>query len=123
MKTEEEGYLLAEIVAALFVLGILLSFLIPLFKELKNQEWDQITHLEALSLLQERMEWLSGRHALEISKGEETQKSRMKEQTYHIKWQTQFKRGRMMQMEVEIQWQNDNKKERILKATTYRYQN
>jgi Tfp pilus assembly protein PilE len=124
MNTDEQGYMFAEIVATLFILSILLSCLIPFFQELKNQEWEQSMRLEAISLLQERMERLSSEYPFDEIKGGETQTSRMNvQQTYRIQWQTAFRRGQLVQIDVEVQWQNNNtKKRKTLKATTYRYQ-
>jgi type II secretory pathway pseudopilin PulG len=122
MKAAEKGYILAEMMAALLLLGILLSVAIPLLQALQVQAWEQTAQLEAVSLLQERMERLSSQHPFAAVKGEETRKSRMNpHQTYHIKWQTQCKKGRMMQIDVEVQWQSRTQTGKVLKLTTYRY--
>jgi type II secretory pathway pseudopilin PulG len=122
MKAEEKGYILAEVVAALLILGILLSFIIPLFKEWKVEAWEQSAQLEAISILQERMERLSSQSPLAAIKGGETRKSRMNpQQMYHIKWQTQSKKGQLMQIDVEVQWESRTQTGKVLKVTTYRY--
>lgn len=121
MKSGEQGFTLAETVTGLLVLGVVLSFAVPVFLELKAKELEHLSVVEAMSLLQERAEKMSAYMPLS-GQGKEERKSRMlPKQVYQILWKGSFQEPDLYQIDVEVQWRDKSGKLRRMSVKTHRY--
>ncbi|WP_139179459.1 hypothetical protein [Lihuaxuella thermophila] len=121
MKSGEHGYTLAETVTGLLVLGLVLSFAVPTFLELKAKELEQLSKVEAMSLLQERAEKMSVRLPFS-GQGKEKRKSRLlPRQSYQLVWRGSFPKPDLYQIEVEVQWRDQSGKQRRMSVKTHRF--
>ncbi|TCS94705.1 pilus assembly FimT family protein [Hazenella coriacea] len=104
----EKGFTLPEMITGLFILGILVSFTIPLFSELKSQQLRDKAKGEALALLQGKIEKV---REVASANGEEKVNSRNQSSlTYHLKWETKHPSSSLNEVKVEITWKDSNGK-------------
>ncbi|MBA4493271.1 Tfp pilus assembly protein FimT/FimU [Paenactinomyces guangxiensis] len=121
MNKSEQGYTLAEIITALFVLGVAFSFAIPAFLGLKAQEHQQLSALEAMSFLQGKTEALRSQAGEGPMTGDEVKASRIfPGQSYLVSWKCS-REVSLYHMDVEVQWKEKNGKLRKLHLKTHRY--
>jgi prepilin-type N-terminal cleavage/methylation domain-containing protein len=117
---DEEGFTLIEILTSLFILGILFSFTIPIFLQIKEDELKKGLHLEASSFLQAELEQRKVMPSI-ASSGRKQKKSKIvRSLVYELNWKVQQTRHHFYKYVVEIRWKRC-KQEECFTLCTYRY--
>ncbi|SHE63737.1 prepilin-type N-terminal cleavage/methylation domain-containing protein [Seinonella peptonophila] len=102
----QEGYTLVEVLVAFFVLGILVSFSLPILSHVKQVTHEQSLNKEAVFLLQEYIERLRSACPRQ---NKELQFDRIKNHThYRILWNCVQREARLWEWKVEIIWNQIN---------------
>ncbi|MGA9173302.1 MAG: prepilin-type N-terminal cleavage/methylation domain-containing protein [Thermoactinomyces sp.] len=123
MKRREEGFTLAEVMTALFLIGVFTLFAVPILNELKAKEKEGITRLEIDHIMENEMEKqlsVFPDHCVDdvkIVKSEEFPK-----QDYHLHTKCQAIEPFLYQIEVEVQWKGNDGKTKSTKWITHRFQ-
>ncbi|RAL25919.1 type II secretion system protein [Thermoflavimicrobium daqui] len=119
----EKGFTLAEVITSLMIFGLVLSFVVPIYQNLKKQSDEHIIEVEAQIKLQEKLEnILADSFENKQDKGNEFQRSKIKPNlTYQLHWYKKLRRTGLWQIHVEVQWEDPSKRKRKLNLQTSRY--
>lgn len=121
MSRDEKGYSLPEVMTAMFILGVTLSFSIPIFTLMKAQAQTQLMQTEAMALLQAKMERISQSRV--PGAGKEMAESRMiSKLTYQLRWNCSQIQPSLYQLDVVIEWKDKKGVQQQLRLKTHRYQ-
>ncbi|SFJ07191.1 type II secretion system protein [Thermoflavimicrobium dichotomicum] len=122
MEVNEKGFTLAEIVTSLMIFGLLASFSIPIFLNLKQEVSDRLLEAEAHAFLQEKMERMVAEQQPVEMKGQEVKKSPSYQQrSYQLHWQIRKIPSGLWQIDVEVQWKKQSGQVRKIRLRTHRF--
>ncbi|MFC4076623.1 type II secretion system protein [Salinithrix halophila] len=120
MIWDQKGFTLAETVTAMLIVGILLSTALPVALEINGQLVSRGRQMEAMAILESRMEEVQ-RSSLEApASGKRVQQSNGVR--YRIKWRKSRIGPRLTGSEVEVRWKDREKRARKLSLKSVQYQ-
>ncbi|MBD1371218.1 type II secretion system protein [Hazenella sp. IB182357] len=110
--SDEKGFTLMETLVALMILGLFVSFALPIHDEIKAQQQALLIESEALQLLKMRAEqWVSNTDRQQTSV--ETIKSQHDVNTiYQVTHAVEQIKPHLMRYTVEIEWKNNQQSKR-----------
>lgn len=100
----EQGFTIAELVVALLIFGLLISFLIPMYQEIKANAVEEQAILESTQLLADQVERLR-QGCKNNQQGFNTIKPAQQVATYQLKWSC-MQQDQTIQIDVEVQWKD-----------------
>jgi prepilin-type N-terminal cleavage/methylation domain-containing protein len=123
----ERGFTLAEVITSLMVLGVLVSFTIPVFLESKYLIKEKFIQKEVTMLLQAEIEKSqtmiqknkSNRFLFKQQKNRVVKSERFPKQKYLVKKQYLKKDSSLIFVNVEVQWKDKQGQKKISEIERY----
>lgn len=117
---DQKGYTVMELMMALFVFGLIIAFIHPLFQTMMANAREQSTLLEVNQQLTTQMEKLIATCSSD-QKGTSKQKINGSHLTMRIKWDCKKINESLMQISVEVEWKNQKGELKRRKLETHRF--
>jgi prepilin-type N-terminal cleavage/methylation domain-containing protein len=116
---QQQGYTVAELMVALLIFGLIISFIIPIFAEIKADAQEQTVVLESTQLMINQIEQLSttcqaGGQGVTQLHGIATQIP------YQLKWNC-TRHVSVIKIHVEVQWKDKQGKLQTKQIETHRF--
>lgn len=119
MRTNEHGYILVELLTALFVLGVVTYTLVPMVKELSDKGKQREIELEVLNLMQRIVEKQKTNHI--PCTGSHKESSFIHKVQYEVHWKCEMVQPQLVEWSLEVQWINniDKIEKRVIKIRRF----
>lgn len=116
----QKGYTVAEWMMAIFIFGLIISFMMPLFQQIVENAKEQSIFVESSQWMVTQMERLAP-SCVSDQKGTDRRKIAKSNTTVQMKWECKKINHGLIYLSVEVQWKNQKGELKKQKVETHRF--
>jgi prepilin-type N-terminal cleavage/methylation domain-containing protein len=121
MKQAERGFTLVETMTALLVLGIFITFAVPLHRELNQMFYRERMEMEMVHMLEHKIESLASNATLAGAGSEQVSSQELERQNYQITWRSVQIGPYLYEVQVEVNGKDRDGKIHKKRWVTHRF--
>lgn len=116
----QKGYTIAELLMAIFIFGLIITFVLPLFEQIKADANDQAMFVEVNQWMVAKIEQLSS-VCMQDQSGVSRRKFAYSKAMAQMKWECKKMNQWLMHLSVVVQWRNQKGELKTERVETHRF--